>query len=130
VPNFILGYQWTRRVDFGEGARGSSRLRSTASSTRALIVSRGSWRVKREGEMTEVGGSQDGTMDLDDPIVQARIFGFAISRAHRHLGLADIPDEPLVQLLDRILQASLRGGLDPVLYQVIWFIRFGSLTRH
>jgi hypothetical protein len=69
-------------------------------------------------------------MDLSDPIVQARIFGYAISRAHRHLGLVDIPDEPLVRLLDRILEASLRGGLDPVLYQVIWFIRFGSLTRH
>jgi hypothetical protein len=69
-------------------------------------------------------------MDLSDPIVEARIFGYAISRAQRHLGLADIPDELLEHRLDRILAASLRGGLDPVLYQVIWFIRFGSLTKH
>jgi hypothetical protein len=78
----------------------------------------------------DAGPSQEGTMDLDDPIVQARIFGYAISRAYRHLELADVPDESLVRLLDRILQASLRGGLDPVLYQVIWFVRFGTLTRH
>jgi hypothetical protein len=86
---------------------------------------------REEGEMTEdVGALQEGTMDLDDPIVQARIFGYAISRAHRHLELVNIPDESLVRLLDRILEASLRGGLDPVLYQVIWVLRFGRLTKH
>jgi hypothetical protein len=80
--------------------------------------------------MTDVGALQEPTMDLDDPIVQARLFGYAISRAYLRLGLVDIPDEPLVRLLDRILAASLRGGLDPGLYEVIWTIRFGSLTKH